>query len=94
MVVSGRNEEELIKLVAEIKTTYNNFEIEYKTAEATSEKDAKELVDFTMERFGRIDILVLAAGVSYRTKFSEMQDMSLFKKAMDINLMGYVLLMK
>lgn len=37
MVVSGRNEEELVKLVAEIKTTYNNFEIEYKTAEATSE---------------------------------------------------------
>ena len=47
-----------------------------------------------MERFGRIDILVLAAGVSYRTKFSEMEDMSLFKKAMDINLMGYVLLTK
>ena len=94
MVVSGRNEKELVKLVAEIKKDYNNYDIEYKIAEATNEQDAKELVKFTMEKFGRIDILVLAAGVSYRTKFSEMNDMSLFKKAMDINLMGYVYLMK
>ena len=94
MLLTGRNEQELVKLVAEIKSEYNNYEIEYKTAEATSEKDAKDLVDFTMERFGRIDILVLAAGVSIRSKFSDMQDMELFRKAMDTNLMGYVYLMR
>ena len=59
-------------------------------AEATDEEDAKELVDFTLKKFGRIDILVLAAGVAAHTSFKDMPDLKMFRKIVDVNLMGYV----
>ena len=52
-------------------------------AEATDEEDAKELVDFTLKKFGRIDILVLAAGVAAHTSFKDMPDLKMFRKIVD-----------
>lgn len=90
MVVSGRNETELKRLVECCKKEYLNFDVHYKVAEATSESDAKELVKFTLEKFGKIDILILAAGVSAHTRFSDMENIEIFRKIIDVNLMGYV----
>lgn len=43
-----------------------------------------------MELYGEIDILVLNAAVSAHFKFDEVEDLSLYRKMMDINFFGYV----
>lgn len=52
VVVSGRKEEELQKLVSECDKRFGNKKVFYKVAEATNEQQAKDLVDFTIEKFG------------------------------------------
>ena len=49
-----------------------------------------ELVRYTIEMFGKIDILVLCAGISYQAKFSDQEDLSHFKKVVETNLYSYV----
>lgn len=69
MVVTGRNEEELKKLVQQIQSDYSNFNVHYICGEASSEEDCKRIVEFMVKKHGRIDICVLAAGVSAHGKF-------------------------
>lgn len=40
-------------------------------AEATREADCKALVDFTLEKFGKVDIAVLAAGIAAHSLFKD-----------------------
>jgi short-subunit dehydrogenase len=51
------------------------------------EEDCKRLIERTMERFGRIDVLINNAGISMRALFSEV-DLSVLKKLMDTNFWG------
>ena len=44
MVVSGRNEAELKKLVEHCEREYKNLDVHYKVAEATIEDDAASLI--------------------------------------------------
>jgi short-subunit dehydrogenase len=53
------------------------------------EQDAKKLVETTVEKFGKIDVLVNNAGISMRAMFDEMKT-DVFKTVMDINFMGTV----
>lgn len=53
------------------------------------EEDCARLVDATVRKFGRIDILINNAGVSMRALFSEC-DLSVIKTLMDINFWGTV----
>ena len=94
VMCSGRNEAELQSLVDYCRKEYGNKNVHYKVAEATSESDAKALVEYTIEKFGRIDILVLAAGIASHTNFKDMPDMGDFRKIMDVNVMGYVNLVR
>jgi len=43
-----------------------------------------------IKKFSRIDIVVLAAGVSAHGKFSDSSNIDIMKKVMDVNLFGYV----
>ena len=92
MVVSGRNEKELISLVEHCKQKFGNSSVFYKIAEAASESDAKDLVEFTLEKFGKIDILVLGAGIAAHSFFRDFEDLDAFKKLMEVNFMGYLYL--
>ena len=60
IVVSGRTEEPLRTAADSIIAA--GGEAEAVVADATSEADAQRLVDRTLERFGRVDILVNAVG--------------------------------
>ena len=51
-------------------------------------------MDFTIKTFGKIDILVLCAGVGAHLKFSEQNSLDVFRKIMDTNFFGYVYLTK
>ena len=53
------------------------------------EEDCRNLVDKTVEKFGRIDILVNNAGISMRAMFRDL-DLSVIKSLMDVNFWGTV----
>ena len=63
MVITGRNERELISLIQLIQSEYSNFNVHYITGDASKEEDCQKIVEFMIEKCHRIDIMVLAAGV-------------------------------
>ena len=50
----------------------------------------RKLVETAVETFGRLDLLILNAGVSAHFLFEDTKDMSIFRKMMDVNFFGYL----
>lgn len=90
VIVSGRNEQALKIVVKRCAEEFGNLDVHYFIADATIEEHNKALVDFAIEKFGRLDIVVLAAGVSAHVKFEDLPDLDIFRKIIDTNLFGYV----
>lgn len=90
MVVTGRNEEALKELVSQIQKEYSNFNVHYICGDASSEDDCRAITEFMIKKHSRIDIVVLAAGVSAHGQFADSKDIDVFKKIVDVNLFGYV----
>jgi len=90
LVLTARSEKPLQDLVQELTQTYKNMQIFYVTGDSTKESDCDAIVDFTIRKFGRIDITVLSAGLGLIRRFDESPDVGEFKKLMDVNLFGYV----
>jgi NAD(P)-dependent dehydrogenase (short-subunit alcohol dehydrogenase family) len=57
--------------------------------DVTKESDCKDLVQKTIERFGRIDILVNNAGISMRALFADV-NLDVIRQLMDTNFWGTV----
>ncbi len=57
--------------------------------DVTKEDDCKNLIEKTVERFGKIDVLVNNAGISMRAVFKDM-DLKVMKLLMDTNFWGTV----
>ena len=47
-----------------------------------------------MQNFGKLDILVLAAGIAAHSVFGKIEDMKIARKIMEVNFMGTVLMTK
>src|SRR6202030_1351947 len=60
VAISGRRDEEGQKLVNEIRKA--GAEAEFIRADVRREEDVSNLIDKTVERFGRLDVAVNAAG--------------------------------
>src|ERR1700690_3602197 len=60
VVVSGRRDEEGQKLVSEIRKA--GAEAEFIRADVRREEDVRNLIDKTVQRYGRLDVAVNAAG--------------------------------
>lgn len=54
------------------------------------EEDCSKLIDETIRMFGRIDILVLNAGISAHFPFNEHVNTEIYRKLMDTNFYGYL----
>lgn len=52
--------------------------------------DYRNLINVAVENFGKIDILILNAGVSAHAKFEEIEDINVFHNLMDTNFFGYL----
>ena len=48
------------------------------------------MVETAVERWGRLDLLILCAGISAHCQFEDFTDMKPFKKVMDVNYYGVV----
>ncbi len=75
-----------------IKIKKKNQKIFYSVTDVSSEKQVKKLVNFTIKKFKKIDILINNAGIYGPKGFIEKVDWGQWVKAVKTNLFGSVLL--
>jgi short-subunit dehydrogenase len=56
--------------------------------DVTVPADGAELVRRTIERFGRLDVVVCAAGLGMRARFDELADTEVLRRLMEVNYLG------
>jgi len=67
----------------------NGYDAHAIKVDVSSEDDCKNLIDRTIEKYGKIDILINNAGISMRAFFKDV-DLNVLKKLMDVNFWGTV----
>jgi len=82
VVLAARRENELKKVEAEIKK--RGGEAYSVKTDVKNIEDCKNLVDKTVEKYGKIDVLINNAGISMRATFEDL-DLSVIKEVMDTN---------
>lgn len=82
------NQEALDKAKQEITDEFPEVKILTVTADVSSEEAVKNYVDETVKTFGRIDGLYNNAGIEGKQAGITEYDINVFKKVIDINLMG------
>ncbi len=87
VVLAARNLEQLYIVAEEIIKIKSEFLIVQ--TDVSKIEDCKNLIQKTIEKFNKIDVLVNNAGISMRALFSEMK-IEVFEKVMDINFFGTV----
>jgi short-subunit dehydrogenase len=88
VVLAARSTEKLNEVAQDIFMTGGDaFVI---TTDVSVENDCKNLVERTIEHYGRLDILINNAGVSMRALFNEALNLDVIKTLMDVNFWGAV----
>jgi dehydrogenase/reductase SDR family member 7B len=87
VAVSGRNQQNLDKTSQELSAAgIENVAI---NADVSKEADCQRMVQETVDRFGKLDVLINNAGISMRALFEDL-DLDVIRKVMDINFWGTV----
>lgn len=86
VVLAARSEDKLEALRLEL-SQYSDV-ISVKT-DVSLEDDCRNLIEQTVKRFGRIDILINNAGISMRAMFRDL-DLNVIRRLMDVNFWGTV----
>lgn len=86
--LAARRLYKLEEIAAEI-TAQTGAEVLCTGADVSVEDDCRRLIENTVARFGRIDVLVNNAGLSMRAMFKDL-DLSVIRKLMDVNFWGTV----
>lgn len=79
----NKSEEEILKLKNELEE--ENIQVDIKKADVSKRKEAKELVEYVLSRYGKIDILINNAGISEYKLFTEETDQD-WKRVINTNL--------
>ncbi len=87
VVLAARNEEKL-KEVESLILSKNGIAFPVR-ADIRQEDDCKNLIERTIEKYGKLDVLINNAGISMRANFKDL-DMSVIKEVMDTNFYGAV----
>ncbi len=91
VVITGRTEKTLKEVVDEAKK--ENLEIEYIVSDVSNEEDCKAAIDYTINKYGRIDILFNNAGFLHMATTHETPT-EIWDKTFDINVKGTYLMSK
>jgi short-subunit dehydrogenase len=87
LVLAARNMANLSEVVDEIKQ-FNENVIACQT-DVSKESDCQKLIETTVSKFGKIDILINNAGISMRAIFAD-ADLKVIHRLMDVNFWGTV----
>jgi short-subunit dehydrogenase len=87
VVLAARSADKLQKISEEISN--EGASAIFVPSDITVEADCRILVEKTIEKFGRIDILINNAGVSMRALFTDV-DLNVLRRLMDVNFWGTV----
>jgi len=85
IVLAARREERLQEIAAKHPT--HSLVV---PTDVTDESACKNLIERTIEKFGRLDVLINNAGMSMWTGFAQLEDISVFEKLMRLNYLGSV----
>ncbi len=92
MMVSGRHDDAGAALVAELRAA--GAEAEFVRAYVRHDDDVRALVDATVDRFGRLDVAVNAAGTEGKPGPATEQTAESYAATFDTNVLGTILSMK
>ena len=87
LVLAARSIDKLERLAKEM--TEDPARILCVKTDVSLEEDCRRLIDETIRKFGRIDILINNAGISMRASFKDVE-LSVIKRLMDVNFWGTV----
>lgn len=87
VVLAARSEKKLESIVASLKS--QNHDVFSIVTDVCLESDCRNLVEKTIERYGRINILVNNAGISMRASFIDV-DLNVLHRLMNVNFWGTV----
>jgi dehydrogenase/reductase SDR family protein 7B len=87
VVISARNADRLKEVEAEL--LHNGAEVLAVTGDVANENDCVRLINETLNRFGRIDVLINNAGISMRALFHGI-DLKVIRQLMEVNFFGTV----
>ena len=85
VVLTGRREKEGAQVVAEIRKL--GGESGFFRADVSKDADVKAMVDFTVDKFGRLDIAFNNAGVEWKGPLEEATEAE-YRRIFDINVWG------
>lgn len=91
VVLAARSIDKLEKITEELgqRSTDNVQRFLCVKTDVTKEEDCKNLIEKTVEKFGKIDVLVNNAGISMRAVFKDL-DLKVMHSLMDTNFWGTV----
>lgn len=91
VVLAARSIDKLEKIAEELsqQPTANRQQLLCVKTDVTKEEDCKSLIEKTVDRFGKIDVLVNNAGISMRAVFKDL-DLKVMHSLMDTNFWGTV----
>ncbi|WP_226580755.1 SDR family oxidoreductase [Halobacillus litoralis] len=88
VLISSRNEEELEKTKAEIQETSGNTNVDYQVCDVTKHEDIRQLMQRSVDLYGKIDILINNAGGPPAGTFDQLEDAD-WQKAFELNLLSF-----
>lgn len=88
LVLAARQLEIIEEMAIDLNAKFNVQVIAVKT-DVSKEEDCIKLMETTVSKFGRIDVLLNNAGISMRSLFSNV-DLTVLKQLMDVNFWGTV----
>ena len=87
VVIGGTNLERLKKVRSNIQSS--GSKCEYIVHDVSLEREVKKMIDHTIKSYGRLDVLICNAGISYRSVF-ENANLDVFEKLFRINFFGSI----
>lgn len=91
VVLCARNEKELEDTRSELSKKYPDLKVFAKTCDVSCEMQVNNLVAFTLKELGKLDILVLNAGIYGPMGPTESVSLDEWRSAIDVNLFGVLL---
>jgi len=86
--LAARNEIKLNKVAEKCKMNSNN--VIAITTDVSKKEDCKNLIEQTINKLGKIDILINNAGITMWTLFEDITNIDLVEKIMSVNYLGSV----